>query len=86
MIYLHCLWTIHQKQRKNEKNFKETGNSRYIYQKELNKSCFQQYLSYGDFKDLPRKTAADKVLRGRAFNIFRNLKYDGYQRSLASMV
>ena len=85
MIYLHCGLFIKNKERM-KKNFKETGNSRYIYQKELNKSCFQQYLSYGDFKDLSRKTAADKVLRGRAFNIFRNLNYDGYQRSLASMV
>ena len=58
MIYLHCGLFIKNKERM-KKNFKETGNSRYIYQKELNKSCFQQYLSYGDFKDLPRKTAAD---------------------------
>ena len=33
-----------------------------------------------------QKTAADKVLRDKAFNIAKNLKYDGYQRSLASMI
>ena len=32
---------------------------------------------YGDFKDLNRRTAADKVLRDKAFNIAKNPKYDG---------
>ena len=40
----------------------------------------------GDFKDLARKTASDKVLRGKVFNIAKNPKYDGYQRGLTSMV
>ena len=43
-------------------------------------------MAYGDFKDLARKTASDKVLRVKAFNIAKNPKYDGYQRGLASMV
>ena len=30
--------------------------------------------------------AADKLLCNEAFNIAKNLKYDGYQRELASMV
>ena len=41
---------------------------------------------YGDFKDLARRTASDKVLRDKAFNIAKNRKYDGYRRSLAFMV
>ena len=41
---------------------------------------------YGDFKDLKRRTASDKILRDKAFNIAKNPKYDGYQRGLASMV
>ena len=41
---------------------------------------------YGDFKDLNKRTAADKVLRDKAFNIAKDPKYDGYQRGLASMV
>ena len=32
--------------------FKETGNSRYIYQNELDKPCFQYDMAYGYFKDL----------------------------------
>ena len=29
--------------------FKETGDSRYIYQNELDKACFQHDMTYGDF-------------------------------------
>ena len=43
-------------------------------------------MTYGDFKDLKRWTASAKILRGKAFNIAKNPKYDGYQRGLASMV
>ena len=43
-------------------------------------------MAYGNFKDLARRTASDKVLWDKAFNIAQNLKYDGYQRGLASMV
>ena len=59
---------------------------RYIYQNELDKVCFQHDMAYGDFKDLNRRTAADKVLRDKAFNIAKDSKYDGYQSGLASMV
>ena len=41
---------------------------------------------YGGFKDLAKRTASDKVLRDKAFNVAKNPKYDGYQRGLASMV
>ena len=68
------------------KKFKETGDSRYIYQNKLDKACFQHDMAYGDFKDLNRRTFADKVLRDKAFNIVKDPKYDGYQRGLASMV
>ena len=43
-------------------------------------------MAYGDFEDLNRRTAAEKVLRNKAFNISKNPKYDGYQRRLSSMV
>ena len=36
-------------------------------------------------KDLPRKTASDKVLHDKAFTIAKT-QYDDYQRGLASMV
>ena len=66
--------------------FKETRDSRYTYQNELDKACFQHYMADGDFKDLTRRTASDKVLWNKAFNIAKNPKYDGCQRGLASMV
>ena len=66
--------------------FKQTGDSRYIYRNELDKTFFQHAMAYGDFKDVARRTAADKVLRNKAFNIAKDPKYDGYQRGLASMV
>ena len=65
---------------------KETGYSRYIYKNQLDKVCFQHDMDYGFFKDLNRRTAADKVLRDKAFNIAKVSKYDGYQSGLASMV
>ena len=66
--------------------FKETGDTSYIYKNELDKACFQHDMAYGDFKDLAKRTAADKVLRNKAFEIASDQKYDGYQRKLASMV
>ena len=66
--------------------FKETGDTNFIYKNELDKACFQHDMAYGDFKDLARRTAPDKILWDKAFNIAKNPKYDGYQRRLASMV
>ena len=43
-------------------------------------------MAYEDFKNLNRRTFLDKVLRDKAFNITKDLKYDGYQRGVASMV
>ena len=66
--------------------FKETGDTNYIYKIELDKACFQHDLPYGGFKNLPRRTASDKVLRNKAFNIAKNPKYHGFQRGLAHIV
>ena len=66
--------------------FKETGDAKYISKNELDKSCFQHDMAYGNFKDLARRTAADKSLREQAFNIAKDPKYDGCQREIASMV
>ena len=69
------------------RKFKETGDSWYIYHNELNKSCFQHDMAYRDLKDLPRRTASENTLRNnKVFNIAKNLKYDEFQRGVASMV
>ena len=57
-----------------QKKINETGDSRYLYQKELDKACFQHDMSYGVFKDLTRRAASDKILRDKAFNISKNPK------------
>ena len=62
--------------------FKETGDSRYIYQNELDKACFQNDMTYGNVKDLTRRTASEKILCDKAFNIAKNPKYDRYQKVL----
>ena len=72
--------------KKSIEKIKETGDSQYIYQNELDKTGFQHDTAYGDFKDLTRRTAFNKMLHDKAFNIAKNPKYDGYQRGLASMV
>ena len=75
---------------------KKTEDSQYIYKNELDKACFQYDMAYGDFKDLTRRTASDcifrlhtaseQILHDKASIIAKNLKYDGYQRGLASVV
>ena len=42
-------------------------------------------MAYGDFKDLPRRTASDKILCDKAYNIAKYPKYGGYQGGLPSM-
>ena len=68
------------------KKFKQTGDTRYIYRSELDKACFQHDSAYADHKDLINRTKSDNVLRDKAYDIASNPEYDGYQRSLASMV
>ena len=55
--------------------FMQTGDRSYIYKNELDKACFANDAAY-----------SDKVLKDKAFNIAKDSKYDGHQRSLASMV
>ena len=68
------------------KEFKRTGDTRYIYRNELDKACFQHDYAYADHKDLINRTEADKALKDKAYDIASNPEYDGYQRGLASMV
>ena len=65
------------------KNFKQSGDTRYIYRNDLDKACFQDDSAYADNKDLINRT---KVLKDKAYNIASNPEYDGYQRGLESMV
>ena len=43
-------------------------------------------MAYGEFKDLTKRTASDKIFCDKTFTVAKNRKYDWYQRGLASMV
>ena len=84
LVYSACgPFTRHKKR---IKEFKRTGDTRYIYRNELDKACFQDDSAYADHKDLINRTEADKVLKDKAYDIASNPKYDGYQRGSMSMV
>ena len=72
--------------KKEYRRFWKTGDSQYIYLNELDKACCQHDMTYGDFKDLARRTTSDKILHDKVFNIAKIAKYHGYQRGHASMV
>ena len=67
-------------------NIEELEDSRYTYQNELDKSCFQHDMGYGDFKNLLRRTTSNKILRDQVFNIAKNSKCDECQCRFASIV
>ena len=75
-----------KKSKERIQNFRQTGDSRYIYRNESDKACFQHDMAYGDIKALAKATAADRVLKNKAFNIAKDPNYDGYQRGLASLI
>ena len=85
---LHIVLVDHlQNQRRNTKIKKKAGNSWYNYQNELDKASFQYEMAYEDFKVLTRRTASDKLLHNKVFNIAKNTKHDGgYQRGSAPLV
>ena len=39
-----------------------------------------------NFKDLKRRTFSDKVLRDKSYNIANNLRHNGYERALTTLV
>ena len=47
-----------------------------MFIKTLPKANFQHDMTYGEFKDLTRRTGSDKILCDKAFNIAKNPKYD----------
>ena len=73
---------------KTKKNTKIQRNMKFkiCYQNEIDKACFQHDMDYGDFKDSPTRTASDKVIHDKVFNIVKYTKCHGCQRGLSSMV
>ena len=50
-----------QKSKERIQKFKETGDSQYIYQNEINKACFQYEMAYWDSTDLTTEKVPDEV-------------------------
>ena len=75
--FTHSACGSFTKNKERIQKFKETGDTKYIYRNELDKTCFQHHMTYRDFKDLVRRTTSDKVLRNKAFKIAKNPKYYG---------
>ena len=57
-----------------------------INKRKLDKTCLQNNIFYGDFKDFFIRAASDKVLCDKAFNFAENPKFGGFQRELATAV
>ena len=66
--------------------FEITGNLKYLYRNEFDKTCFAYDVAYSDSKDLAKRTISDDILKDGAYQIARNRSRDGYQKALASMV
>ena len=66
------------KKKERIQKFKETWDSKYIDQNELDKAWLQ---SYGNFKDLLRTTASDEVLRDEASNIAKNQNFSLFKKT-----
>ena len=81
------MWSVHKKTKKELKSLCKLEIRTLFTKTNLIKLvCFQQDVAYGKSKDLARRTQSDKVLKGKAFKIASDPKYDGYQTGLALML
>ena len=53
--YTYNAYGLCTKNKQKIQKLKETGDSRYIYENELDKAWFEQDMTYGDFKNLPKE-------------------------------
>ena len=74
---------IYKKQRNNTKILRNRRCATYL-SKRAWCSLFSHDMVYGDFKDLNRRIASDKILRDKACDIAKNFENDGFQRNLTS--
>ena len=56
--------------------FIQAENTNYIYKSHLYKTCFLHNIAYGKYKDLPKRTGSNKVLKDKNFKIDSSSKYD----------
>ena len=70
------------KTKKELKNLNKLEIQNIFTKSKLDKACFQHDMAYGDFKDLARRIASDKVLKDNLFNIVKNPIYDDIKEAL----
>ena len=75
-----------EKTKKEYKSLKKQDIRNILSKNKLHKAFFQHDKACGDFKDLTRRTASDKILRDKVLNVAKNPKYDGCQRGFASLI
>ena len=61
---------------------KETRDLRYIYENELDKSCFGHDMGYGYFQGLASRTASDKILCVKHFILLKILNMMAIKEAL----
>ena len=66
--------------------FIQTSDINYIYKNELDKACFAHDAAYSDFKEIKNRTAADKILRDKAYEIAKDPRYYGVQRGINFLI
>ena len=81
-IYTACI--SFPKNKKQIQEFKETGDSGYIYQDQQDKACFKHDMASVGFKDLPKEIIEEKILCDKAFIFGKMPNYDWYEPGLAS--
>ena len=74
------------KRRERIQKFTETSYLKHIYKNELDKACFAHDAAYSDSKYLAKRLISDMVLEDKFYKIAVNLKYDGSNRGLSSLV
>ena len=74
------------KTKKKLKNFKKQDVQAIFTKMILIRLVFNTIWLMEIFKNIARRTASEKFLKDKAFNIAKNLEYNGYQRGLSSMV
>ena len=62
------------------------GRLSHIAKNRLDAACFQHDAAYNKYKDLKYRTQSAVVLKNKAYKIAVDPKYNGYERTLASMV
>ena len=68
------------------KEFWHTDCLKHFYRNELDNASFAQDAEYSNCKDLAKRAIRDNYLNDGSYEIARNCKYDGYQRTLATSI